>query len=138
MTKGKTRTLRGYMPYGITRKRLLTYDQNLNYAYKVVKFNIMPSGGSQLNDTQATLGLDEDVSTINFSDNRQIGWCVINPNQYINLLDPDHLVIGDLYLNINTAADVNLNYLVEVERLEVSDVEAVMTLIKERSQDVLE
>lgn len=126
------------MPFGTTRKRLLTYDQNLNYAYKIVKFDIMPSGGSQLNDTQATLGLDEDVSTINFSDNRQIGWAVINTYQYINLLDPDHLVIGDLYLNINTAVDVNLNYIVEVERVEVSDVEAVMTLIKERSQDVLE
>lgn len=137
MKSSKIRTLRGYMPYGITRRRLLTYDQNLNYAYKVLKFEIMPSGASLLQDSQATLGLDEDVNTINFGDNRQIGWAVLNSNQYYSIVDPDHLVIGDLYLNIAVAQDVIMNYMVTIEQVEVSDVEAVMTLIKERSQDDL-
>jgi len=95
----------------------------------------------------AVLGLDYDTPpTWNWGDNRQIAWASTNIdslaglNAPFSVVDPDHIVIMDLYIQGQTGSAGGtgvINYLVELEPVELSNDQAILTLIKERSQDDL-
>ena len=140
------RTLRGQFVEG-TVKRLVVDDGRLNYGYKVVNFVISAGVSGTGYDSQAVLSLDYDSpATWNWGDNRQIGWAsqrvadVSGGQPVFSVLDPDHVVIMDLYIQgiVQTGggSDV-INYLIELEQVELSTDQAILALIKERSQDDL-
>jgi hypothetical protein len=142
----KRRTLRGQFVEG-ENKRLIVDDGRLNHGYKVVRFVIAGDPSSSGNDAFATLSLDYDAPvTWNWGDNRQIGWASTNVQGTAGLeppfsvLDPDHVVIMDLYIqgqvSSSGGSDV-INYLIELEPMELTDDQAILSLIKERSQDDL-
>ena len=140
------RTLRGQVEEG-TNKRLIVDDGRLNHGYKVVNFVIACDPGSSAFDAYATLSLDLDSDKAwDWGDNRQIGWSSTNVQSTaglqtpFTLIDPDHIVIQDLFIQaqVGTAGGSNLvNYLIELERVSLTDDQAIITLIKERSQDDL-
>jgi hypothetical protein len=142
----RRRTLRGQFTEGET-KRLIVDDGRLNHGYKVVRFVIAGDPSSSGNDAFATLSLDYDApATWNWGDNRQIGWASTNVQGTAGLepsfsvIDPDHVVIMDLYITgqVSGAGGTSLiNYLIELQTVELSDDQAILTLIKERSQDDL-
>jgi hypothetical protein len=136
----KRRTLRGRV--GATEvKRLIVDDGRLNHGYKVTAFHVWASSQSSGNDPEASLGLDYDMDgSWNASDNRQIAWAGQTTTSttrmmQFDLIDPDHVVIMDLY--INNFSSVEANYLVILEPVELTDDQAILSLIKERSQDDL-
>ena len=142
----KRRTLRGQVVEG-TNKRLILDDGRLNQGYKVVSFVVACDPGSSAFDSYATLSLDYDTDkTWNWGDNRQIGWASTNivstagVNAPFSVIDPDHIVIQDLWIqgqvSTGTGTDV-VNYLIELEPVSLTDDQAIITLIKERSQDDL-
>jgi len=140
------RTLRGQFVEGAV-KRLVVDDGRLNYGYKVVNFVISAGVGGSSLDSQAVLSLDYDSpASWNWGDNRQIGWAsqrvadVSGGQPIFAVLDPDHVVIMDLYIQGivggGGGSDV-INYLIELEQVELSTDQAILALIKERSQDDL-
>jgi hypothetical protein len=55
-----------------------------------------------------------------------------------SVIDPDHIVVRDLYIQgqiLSSGGSGVINYLIELEAVELSDDQAVLALIKERSQD---
>jgi hypothetical protein len=59
-------------------------------------------------------------------------------NNKTDIIDPDHVVIMDLWvLAYTNGSDDRVNYLVELEPIELTDDQAILSLIKERSQDDL-
>jgi hypothetical protein len=142
----KRRTLRGQFIEGET-KRLVVDDGRLNHGYKVVNFAISAGVGSTALDSQAVLALDYDSpASWNWGDNRQIAWAsqrvadVSGGQPVFAVIDPDHIVIMDLYIQGivggGGGSDV-INYLIELEPMELTDDQAILALIKERSQDDL-
>ena len=140
------RTLRGQFVEGVV-KRLVVDDGRLTHGYKVVNFVISAGVGGSSLDSQAVLSLDYDAPTSwNWGDNRQIGWAsqrvadVSGGQPVFAVLDPDHVVIMDLYIQGIVGGgggnDV-INYLIELEQVELSTDQAILALIKERSQDDL-
>jgi hypothetical protein len=140
----KRRTLRGQFVEGET-KRLIVDDGRLNHGYRVVSFVIAGEPALTSGEAYATLSLDYDAPTNwDWGDNRQIGWASTNNaggsglNSPFSVIDPDHIVIMDLYIQGNSALPSgNINYLIELEAVELSNDQAILTLIKERSQDDL-
>jgi len=139
------RTLRGQVEHNQV-KRLIVDDGRLNHGYKVVKFVVFPlNSGISTNDVMGTLALDYDGAALIWDggDNRQIGWAAQgigssrDMDQGFTLLDPDHIVIRDLYIYGSGSGDVDVNYLIELETVDLTDDQAILTLIKERSQDDL-
>jgi hypothetical protein len=139
----KRRTLRGLLDTS-EQRRLIVDDGRLNHGYRVVSFVVFPyapAGATQ--QTPVTLGLDYDMGpNMDASDNRQIGWAITVygsgsleaiPN---SVIDPDHIVIQDLYIRNENSVD-QVNYLIELEPVELTNDQAILTLIKERSQDDL-
>ena len=136
----RRRTLRGQVT-DLIPKRLVVDDGRLTSGYRVVSFHVWPDFNND-DAVFATLGTQYDMlPTANAGDNRQIGWAIGSVDatgtnrggQMWSVLDPDHIVIQDLYILSNRQTTVN--YLVELEPVKLSDDEVVLTLIKERSQD---
>ena len=142
----RTRTLRGQFTEGDV-KRLVVDDGTLYRGFKVTKFVISGDPSSLGNDAYATLGLQYDTPLVwNWGDNRQIGWASTNVaqtaslNDEFSVLDPDHVVLRDLYIQGQVSGSGGssiINYMVVLEPVFLSDDEAIITLIKERSQDDL-
>ena len=138
----KRRTLRGTLAPNEDRQ-LVVDDGNFNHAYKVVEFQAFPTaptGGAQI--CPVILGLDYDLgSDFDASDNRQIGWSISNFDSAgvfsffsPSVIDPDHVVVRDLYIK-NTGNLDSVNFLIVLETMNITDDEAILQLIKERSQD---
>lgn len=136
----RRRTLRGILETSELR-RLIIDDGRLNHGYRVTSFKVfpdVPAGGTQ--QTAVILGLDYDMtSNFDASDSRQIGWAMASyggalEQAPLQVLDSDHVILMDLYIS-NLNPNDKVNYLIELETVELNDDEAILTLIKERSQD---
>lgn len=140
----KRRTLRGQVIEG-TVKHLVIDDGRLNHGYRVVSFVVAGDVSTSAGDCYATLSLDYDSPLAwNWGDNRQIGWASTNVQSTsgmqvpFSVLDPDHVVIMDLYIQgtvSGAGGTTPINYLIELETVELTNDESILTLIKERSQD---
>ena len=141
----KVHTLRGQFQEGAT-KRVVLDDGRLNHGFRVVKFVVFPRNpGAAGTDVWGTLSLDYDGGLFwNANDSRQIAWS----GNYVDgsssvaagfeLIDPNHIVTQDLYVEgqVGTAGGTDIvNYLIVLEPVVLTDDEAVMALIKSKSQD---
>ena len=137
MKLGKLRTLRGQIEViagGAAKRQLITADGLVNYGLKITKFTLW-SEQSLSNATKFTGVLSLDVmpaaTNMNAGDNRQIGWTfgsAVAGGTYIvprEILDPDHLI---------DSTNGIYNYLIECQVVELTDDEAIITIIKETSQ----
>lgn len=132
-------TLRGRVLAQET-KRLIIDDGMLNMGHRVVEFHVWATGIASSEDPECILGLKSSMKgDWDASDNRQIGWAGQTTSSTsrimsFNLLDPDNIVIQDLFI-YNRADTEPANYMVIIEPVTLSDDQAVLQLIKERSQD---
>lgn len=140
-------TLRGQFQEG-TVHRLIIDDGILTQGHKIVAFHVGPQDPTSAGaDVAAVLSLQYDSpSSWEWQDNRQIAWASTSINSSSSLVtpymlvDPNHIVIRDLYIQGTVGAaggSSQINYLVELEPVTVTENEAVLQLIKERSQDDL-
>jgi hypothetical protein len=167
---GRRMTLRGIIPVGslawTNPIRLQLANGTFTKNFKVVEFDIFPNmnrkggtnrQGSYSNATSNTdlmnvcLALEKSAFTsgeFRFNDSRQIGWFQgyghTTPDQYRSFLDPNHIIVQDLWLGAygidmqdgsSELTKVPLNYHIIVEEVSSSMNEAVLQLIKEQSQD---
>ncbi len=137
----RTRTLRGRVAAQET-KRLIVDDGLFNHGMRVKEFHVWATSQSSGEDPNCILGLDSDMNgDWDASDNRQIGWAAQSTSSgsrimQFNLIDPDHVVIQDLYI-YNRSDTEPANYMVILEPMMLTDDQAILQLIKERSQDDL-
>jgi hypothetical protein len=161
---GKVRTLRGTVTTqgGKASKQLILNDQLINRGLKVTGFFIWPQTASYLqNQTfNAILSYAELANSniqMDAGDNTQIGWCsqvqraqvqlTPPPGQFDlpftstgfskeGLIDPDHIINRDLFISFRNSDDRTFNYMVVCEFMELTDDEAIVTIIKENSQSI--
>ena len=147
MKFGRKRTLRGQVTVtgGVARKNIIVSDGLINYGLKVQRFSIwketVPTGTSSQKFT-GILSLDTISSgaPMDAGDNRQFAWTgystlttgLVFP--LMNEIDPDHIVNRDLFLSMRDSSSGVYNYLIEAQVIELTDDEAIITIIKETSQ----
>jgi len=160
---GKTRTLRGTIDIpeqtdaavpNSAKILLVLDDGRINVGYKIVEFRVWPSdmigntSTGRSTEVQAHLALSlEPVAAAlpRASDNREIAWASYNAGAgyrttFFSLVDPDHIVVRDLQILLpqvfNFGYASSINYYVRMEEYEITDTEAIISIIKEESQDV--
>ncbi len=119
--------------------RVIVDDGQFTDAWEVVGFDVFPTSGTGL-DVQGILALDQDGLTSGWdaSDNRQIGWSFMfigTNGGAVHSWIRRHVVTRDLWIE-NFSADP-MNYIIRVQRRELSEDQAILALIQERSQDDL-
>jgi len=160
-TTGKVRTLRGQITPtgGKASKNLILNDQLINSGLRVTGFFVWPETAQTTDQTFNAILSYADLTDANVQmdagDNTQIGWAfqmqtgAIAPTTpdvsavapassgYFNqLIDPDHIINRDLFISLRNSTTRTYNYMVVCEFLELTDDEAIVTIIKENSQSI--
>jgi hypothetical protein len=139
------RTLRGTVLAQDSVKQLIVDDGRLTHGYRVLRFVILSTNpGASTADSVGTLALSEGGARLwTLSDNRQIGWAgqtmtgSSSPAAEMSLIDPEHIVIQDLWVwGTGTTAHPGYQYFVELEAIDLTEEQTIVTMIKERTQDV--
>jgi hypothetical protein len=122
-------------------KRLILDDGMLTSGHRITEFHVWAVSQASGDDPGCILGLQANMGgDFDASDNRQIGWAsqtttATTREMKFSLIDPDHIIIRDLFIQ-NISNDL-ANYLVVIEPVSLNNDQAVLQLIKERSQDDL-
>lgn len=136
------RTLRGNIQQQ-GRRHVVVDDGRFNHGYKVLRFDCWPENDNA--GVEGVLSLDANSATRgDATDNGQIAWAIGGQGStagsttwfsgYVSIIDPDHIVIRDLYVYNNAGSP--MNYLIVVEPVTIPEEQAVLALIKEVAQDV--
>ena len=140
MKAGRLRTLRGQIEVAAAattgRKSLIAADGLINYGLKIEKFEVWAVDPT---DSFISILSYETIPTgtqMNAGDNRQFGWTIGSGNGDVNpsYLDPDHIINRDMFLTLVNSAVGTYNYLIQMRVYELTDDEAIITIIKETSQ----
>jgi len=132
----RRRTLRGLLA-GNELRRLVVDDGRLNHGYIVKEFHVWSSSLSGQRNPEFVLSLNETTPDGWRADiTGQIGWAGmivdlggVESLQSFSLIDPDHVVLRDLYVK-SISADGG-NYMVVLETIDLTENETILTLIKE-------
>jgi len=137
------RTLRGKIAAG-DKVRLIVDDGQFTKAWTVEGFRVFPENATGP-DVQGILALDQDglTSAWDAGDSRQIGWSWFYVAELPGtgggdtggFIVPNHIVVRDLWLENFSA--VPMNYLIDVRPTTITEDQAVLALLQERSQDDL-
>lgn len=143
MMAGRIRTLRGQLTVtagGTAKQQLIVDDGLLNRGYKVLDWYLWENGGSPTQfagvlSMQPVLAAND----MKADDNTQIGWIwqsSITQGGGIKetILDPNHIIVRDLYVTIMNANNDDYNFMVVVEEVSITSDEAIINIIKEESQ----
>ena len=139
MKAGRIRTLRGQLEVtggGVARRNLIAADGLINYGLKITKFQVWAVDPADQFIGILSYETIPSGTQMDAADNRQFGWTVGNGSAEIHseFLDPDHIINRDMFLSL-VGADVGFyNYLIEMQVYELSDDEAIISIIKETSQ----
>ncbi len=131
------------------------FDGRFDTAYRVVEFKIW---SSQVDTTAASgcvgkLSKNPDGVTgaANFfraDDDNQIGWAVSGhaadagtAGQFAeSIIDPDNLIIEDLYVYVRSSSTASdpINYLIRMEKYDITEARGALTMARDRAQgDIL-
>ena len=141
-------TTRGSIRTDNAINRIILDDGSFKTGYRVVEFIIGPHDMDQGSTHQYTAKLltDDDSSTginWNWDNNEEIGWSIFawdgngpQYNQQFALIDPDNLVVQDLYIIADEAAgvDVKINYYIRLEKYDITDSQGALAMVRNRSQ----
>jgi len=162
MKSTRVRTLRGQITAvsGKADKQLILNDQLINRGLRVTGFFVWPDNVSTSSDricnailSYAQLGsADVDMDA---GDNTQFGWAFFAQSREVasggppdpglqaaysgffnQVIDPDHIVNRDLFISLRNTSSASFNYMIVCELLELTDDEAIVTIIKENSQSI--
>lgn len=152
----KTRTLRGQVTVTGNKadQQLILNDQLINRGLKVTGFFVWPdvATADSSRSFSAILSYAQLANAsvrMDAGDNSQIGWS-FNVQQaeaaplpfaasgYLNqLIDPDHIINRDLFISFRFSSNATYNYMIVCELMELTDSEAIITIVKENSQSLL-
>ena len=128
-----------------TVKKIRLFDGRFDTGYKVVAFKIFPHNPTSGNsDAFGCLATESAAATSDWdaADNRQIGWSSQNmaggyaANETMSILDPDNLIIEDLYIFANDANDNPVNYIITMEKYDITEWQGALAMVRNSAQNV--
>lgn len=142
-----TRYLKGTLTDDNARRDLIVDDGRLNHGFVIKSFTMWPARSSQIVDVSAVLATKNSGATLPMvaRDNRQVAWCYLSSQTamggggFTSIILPDEIVLEELQIIADWAgggfAD-GLNYLIELCPITMSDSQAALVLINNKSQDL--
>lgn len=140
-------TARGTAVQGIIQEIPL-YDGRFDTAYRVIEFKVWASDYSSDSngDVIGKLSKNDDgvTGSVNFmraDDDNQIAWAGNqgNTNEFVSvpsIIDPDNMIVEDLYVYTRSGGTSSqpINYLVIMEKYEISDWQGALAMARDRAQ----
>tara|TARA_Y100001963_G_scaffold131927_1_gene189914 strand:+ start:607 stop:1053 length:447 start_codon:yes stop_codon:yes gene_type:complete len=147
MKKIGTHCVRGQLPEGV-EERISLFDGKFTTGYRITDVRICSSDIGSSGDDAAVRISTESIGTmpasgesmIDFSDNRQIAWCGYSSsggNGFDNItpiIDPENMVIEDLYISGQHGSVHPINYLIYLEKYEFVSWQGAAVMVGNKSQ----
>jgi hypothetical protein len=145
MKKLSTYTTRGQVSDN-TEKRIQLFDGRFDTAFRVVEFRVWGSDPNASNSDVSSrlsteaLGVPTSPDIFDSSDNRQIAWAgsamdaALAPGNWQSIVDPDNLIVEDLFIWANDAANDPINYMITLEKYDITDWQGALAMVRNRSQ----
>ena len=125
------------------QRRIVVDDGNFNDGWRIVKFTAA-GDATNTNEVAAKVSLKPvPVTGWNWSLNTEIAWAAArntaesNWGGFPNAIDSSSVIVADLYVTGTSSAGGDINFMIEIERVSLSDDQAILALIQERGQDDL-
>ena len=140
-------TTRGSVFADDSINRIILDDGNFKTGYRITEFVIAPhdtdNTASRLYSAKLLVN-DEQTPGLNWNWDRngEIGWAQYSidsnssnaPNVF-TLVDPDNLVIQDLYIIASEfGSDAKVNYFIRMEKYDITDSQGALAMVRNRSQ----
>ena len=142
-------TTRGTVTSDDSTNRIILFDGRFDTAYKVVEFRIGPNvvdGSTSVNLSAKLMTYDNGLTGTNWNweNNGEIGWALMafdgnDPRMsadVFHLIDPDNLVVEDLYIRAadQQGADLKCNYFIRMEKYDITEWQGALSMVRNRSQ----
>ncbi len=138
---GELYTVRGQVPVDTMNYRIQLFDGRFDTAYRIVDFTIAGGTPMENHEAQGVLATAEMTiaSSFNWADNIEIAWALWNgPNVYSGPLqtwvDRDNLVVEDLFFTNRGTADTLVNYMITMQKYDISDWQGALSMVRNKSQ----
>lgn len=129
---------------GVT-KRILLDDGRWDTGYRLVEFRVWPQDCSDFNEELVYARVATDSIAIvaatfwNAGDNRQIAWAAGTLDnapdvQNWGLVDPDNLIVQDVYVQALSASEEDSNYFMRFEKYDISEWKGALAMVRNQSQ----
>ena len=134
-------TCRGKLTHQVTEKIIL-FDGKFDTAYRVTEFIIAAQNIESGRDASGIIFTESSGADLwKWEDNTQIAWSasiMINDGGYspFTLVDPDNLVVEDLYVRGSENNGGDLNYFIRMDKYEITDWRGALAMVRNSSQDV--
>jgi len=143
MKKIGTYTTRGRLAASETA-RITLFDGSFKTAYKVISFKVSPASMTSTEDAFAYLATKEGIGASigqqwNWSNNVEIAWAVSGGSTGYSfdqheVIDPDNLIVEDLYI---TASNIGIvNYMITLEKYDISEWQGALAIVRNNAQNV--
>lgn len=125
------------------QRRIVVDDGNFNDGWRIVRFT---AAGDAINSNEVSAKVSlKPVPTTgwDWGLNTEIAWAAArntaesNWGGFPNAIDPSAVIVADLYVTGTSSAGSDINFMIEIERVALSDDQAILALIQERAQDDL-
>ena len=142
MKKVRSYTIRGTL-LAAEVKRIQLFDGQFDTGFILKKFIITPQNINDSEKVTCKLLTEEKTHGTNWFWGRQseIGWASWNTptnSRYgqFNLIDPDAIIIEDLFIDASGDSGVAINYYIEMEKVKVSEWKGALAMVRNSNQDV--
>lgn len=135
MRKG-IHTLRGQLTLPMTApKRAAMFNGSWTRNFKVIDVEIFPATPIN-NDTLLVLHFDDQIKTsLDAGDNAQFGWATIDAlAQDWSFVDPDHVIVTDLFISAMGAGPGIVNYVIKLESTTTTLSQTLLDEVKNKLQ----
>jgi len=129
--------------------KITLFDGSFSTAYRVTKFFVSAQDPTDnVNDCVASLVTEPDLSKggiWDWSDNREIAWASSNGSTGTaatpdgGLIDPDNLVVEDLYVygRYDASGETDpINYMIVMEKYDITEARGALALVRNNAQKV--
>ena len=126
-----------------TTTRIILFDGRFDTAYRIVDFQVAPQNPNSGNNAYGKLTTMDDSGSNpadwNWGDNQEWAWAgtygvsdgIAGHGEFI---DPDNLIVEDLYFYGIDSANDRVNYMVKLEKYDVGDWRGALAMVRNSAQ----
>jgi len=127
-------------------ERIILFDGKHDTAYRVVEFKVFPQNILSASSDVAGVLMTEDTGTPSplwqANSNTQIAWSSVYvpgtaaAQAALEIIDPDNLIVEDLFIHVNNTSSDESNYFVRMEKYSITDWQGALAMVRSKAQNV--
>jgi len=141
MNQDRILTLKGKILAGDVIK-LTLFDGKFTTAFRILSFTIAPEDILDSETASMKMMTQDETHAVdwNWDLNTEVGWATWSRNTHVvggySRVDKEALIVEDLFLDCSADTGEGINYLIELEKVNISDWQGALAIVRNSAQNV--